>query len=375
MRSVQLIKHAKTIQYSRLYRWVKAFMLRILYPFSSYKIELSLDESMRILNDNRPKPDTTSIHKNVVDINYDSDLTVIIPAYNVADYIDECVQSVLSQETRYNFKVVLVDDGSTDETGRKIDLYKEDKRVSIVHKENGGLSSARNCGLFHLTSKYVTFVDSDDCLPPNAIQRIMDAAYLNDADIVEGSHYRMYDNADVKAVTHSDSNSSPAEELIGMAWGKVYKSSLFENIIFPEKLLFEDSICTFLLYPQAKRIATVSDYVYKYRIILTSITHSQKNQQRSIDTLWITELMLKEHLLLKLPNNKTYFSSIIKQIVLNYKRMKKLPESVQQAAFVVTCDFFKKYCSAYEYTKDEIRLVNALNTLDYGKYKIYCGMK
>ena len=376
MKNVQLIRIKKNIQrYLYINKWIKTSLFNVFYPFSSQKLTLKSNEAFEIINDMKAEPITSSIHENIIDKECKYDLTIIIPAYNVSLYIDKCINSILSQKTTYKYKVLVVDDGSSDDTGKIIDSYKEDNRVLIIHQDNAGISASRNRGLHHISSNYIAFVDSDDYLPDNSIQKLLDAAYLNNADIVEGSHYRVYDKKLVKSMTHTDNISSSSNKLIGMPWGKVYKSVLFSKVVFPEKLRFEDSICTFLIYPQAHNIVTIADYVYAYRIIGTSDSHLNANKKhQSLDTLWITKLLIKEHEVLGLISDKEYSSSVIKQIVLNYHRMKKLPENVQKAAFVITSDVFRKYCLDLYFTENEQLLVDAIKALDYGRYKLYCLM-
>lgn len=373
MNDIQKIRLANRFRKSVIVKSIKQLCFFCLYPFTKSIINFSALEAREILEENCPNPQSSSLHSNTICTTSDYDLTIIVPCYNAELYVKDCIESILLQDTTYIYKVLLIDDGSTDETGKIIDTFSDNENVSIIHQENKGISNARNQGLMYIASTYVMFIDSDDALTPNAIQVLLDAAYKNNADIVEGSHYRLYENTLIKSVTHENKLIQNYDnELIGMPWGKVYKSILFRNIVFPEKCSFEDSICSFLLYPQASKIVTVSDYVYVYRINIQSFTHSSSKRFRSIDTIWITELMLKEHSLLKLKEDSQYSNKIIKQMVLNYNRLKKLPEEIQVAAFVYTCDLFEKYCSNLSFEKKDVFFVNALRNYDYKKYKLFC---
>ena len=119
----------------------------------------------------------------------ESDLQIIIPAYNVEKYLDQCLESVLNQKTRYSYNIVVIDDGSTDQTCKIADFYASDSRIKVIHQKNRGFSGARNKALENITGKYVMFVDSDDVLLPDAIQNLMDTAYSINADIVESGFY------------------------------------------------------------------------------------------------------------------------------------------------------------------------------------------
>lgn len=111
-------------------------------------------------------------------------VSVVIPVYKVEKYLRECVDSVLAQSCT-ELEVILVDDGSPDRCGQICDEYAAaDKRVSVIHKQNGGLSDARNAGLKRASGKYVLFVDSDDMIANNAVEKLLAAAEKNDAQIV-----------------------------------------------------------------------------------------------------------------------------------------------------------------------------------------------
>ena len=115
----------------------------------------------------------------------DLDLSIIIPVYNQEKYIEECLNSVLTQKTKYKFETIVINDGSTDHTGELLEKYKD--RVVLRTQENRGFSGARNRGLSDLRGRYLMFVDSDDLLLPDAIEALMNTACESDADIVEGS--------------------------------------------------------------------------------------------------------------------------------------------------------------------------------------------
>ena len=118
-------------------------------------------------------------------------ISIIIPVYKTEPYLRKCVDSVLAQ-TYTNLEVILVDDGSPDDCGKICDEYAaKDSRVKVIHKENGGLSSARNCGLDVATGKYIGFVDSDDWIDPDMYETLLGLLLRYDADIAEGS-YRFF---------------------------------------------------------------------------------------------------------------------------------------------------------------------------------------
>lgn len=143
------------------------------------------------------------------------DLTIIIPAYNVETYIEECLNSVVNQKTKYSFRVVVVNDGSTDLTGNVLEQYSIYDSITILTKKNGGAAKARNCALEHIKSKYLMFLD---------------------ADIVEGGYYT-FTGSDKKyhaPMCDAGIYNSAYGVISGFTCMKVLKSDLFASVVFPE---------------------------------------------------------------------------------------------------------------------------------------------
>ena len=224
------------------------------------------------------------------------DLTIIIPVYNVEKYLRKCLDSVINQNTQYRYKVVVVNDGATDGSAAVLKEYEKNNDFFIVEQENRGLSGARNTGFRYVNSKYIMFLDSDDYLTETAVEKLLDTAYRIDADIVQGGYYDF--DGETEAIigckVYSNSADVPSNGVLaGMAWGKVFKPYLFENICFPERYWFEDTIITGLITHLAKNIATVSDMVYFYRRNNAGITRLSVGKPKSIDTFYVHRCVLK----------------------------------------------------------------------------------
>ena len=175
-----------------------------------------------------------------------NDISVIVPVYNVEKYLEKCIDSILSQ-TFKNFEIILVDDGSTDSCGIICDEYERlDNRVKVIHKINGGLSSARNSGLEIASGEYVAFVDSDDWIDKNMYQELYNEAKKNNADIVQckfikakDENVSIYNNEfnEVEVIGNLDAlcnlyNERCIETVV--TWNKLYKRYLFNDIVFPQ---------------------------------------------------------------------------------------------------------------------------------------------
>lgn len=211
-------------------------------------------------------------------------ISIVLPIYNVEKYIEKCMDSVLNQ-TYKNIEVILVDDGSPDRCPKICEEYaKKDNRIKVVHKENGGLSDARNAGIKVANGEYITFIDSDDYVDEDYVEFLYNNIEKTNADIAIGAHRVLYDSGKViEKATHENSVLKPKEVLERIlyddgidlsAWGKLYKISLFDDIKFPKGRIFEDSATTYMLVDKAKKIAVNSESKYNYIIRKDSISNA-----------------------------------------------------------------------------------------------------
>lgn len=204
-------------------------------------------------------------------------ISVIIPVYKVEKYLDCCIESVI-QQTYTNLEIILVDDGSPDSCPQKCDEWKQrDSRIKVLHKQNGGLSSARNEGLNIMSGEYVFFIDSDDFIQQNALELLYNEMQKKEADIVVSALFS-FDNRDTVYKTNNVTFLSGTNELFFLqkisnhACGKLYKSELFDNIRYPLNRNYEDIATTYMLFSKAKCVAYTDAGLYFYRIHNESIT-------------------------------------------------------------------------------------------------------
>ena len=211
-------------------------------------------------------------------------LSIIIPVYNVEKYLEECLDSVLNQ-TLNDTEIICIDDGSTDNSLNILKEYsKKDKRIKIIPKENGGQASARNLGIKEAQGEYIAFVDSDDFIEPEMIEKLYTKAKDNNLDIAM-CKISLYDNETEEINTHAwyymlgvfrdfekdvFSHKDTKEftcEISVTPYNKIYKTSLIKdnNILFPEGLIFEDEKFFYDVYLRAKRVSIVDEFLYYYR--------------------------------------------------------------------------------------------------------------
>jgi len=230
-------------------------------------------------------------------------ISVIVPVYKVEKYLDRCVASIAAQ-TYENLEIILVDDGSPDRCGVLCDQWElKDSRVRVIHKENGGLSSARNAGVAVATGAYVGFIDSDDYIHPQMFEKLYAALIENNADIsicncdyvdeLTGAiDWNMRDISPVKTevLTREQVYEKIAVPKKGYAyyvtaWNKLYPRSIFDELKFKEGFIHEDEFFVHHLFGRCSRIATICDPLYFYVQRSGSITQ-RKATPRSLDGVY-----------------------------------------------------------------------------------------
>ena len=231
-------------------------------------------------------------------------ISIVVPVYNVEKYLSTCVESILKQ-TYSNIEVILVDDGSTDCSGKMCDHYMgQDERIKVIHKKNGGLSDARNKGIIQAEGKYITFIDSDDVVSSDYVEYLYNILEENDGDIAICDPVHCYPNEKIVFEQETFMRVYKAEDAIVemlyqksflvAAWGKLYKKDYFEEIEFPKGMLFEDSAVMYKIFDKAKIIVYGNAKLYGYMHREGSIT-TKKFSKRDCDILIICQ-QLTEYL-------------------------------------------------------------------------------
>ena len=212
-------------------------------------------------------------------IHSDALVSVIIPVYRTEQYLGRCIDSVMSQ-TYSNLEVILVDDGSPDACPQICDSYtNKDPRVKVIHKENGGLSDARNAGIESASGDYIAFVDSDDYIAPQMIQTLLQYVIDKKADISVCNYYKVFENGEKlyhpKTVQEKVMTNLEAMEDIFTAsnlcevitWNKLYAARLFKDteIRFPVGKIHEDNFTTYKLFYEAQKVVYIDIPLYYYR--------------------------------------------------------------------------------------------------------------
>lgn len=263
-------------------------------------------------------------------------VSVIVPVYQVEKYIDKCIQSIMKQ-TYQNIEVILVDDGSSDQSGNICDQYAFlDNRIQVIHKHNGGLAAARNSGAAAARGNWYCFIDGDDHIAPDYIEYLLTLCQINHADMsccMYDIVYEMPEERDnnIKIDQFEEIVAYTPEEftylllcdkVASYAWNKLYRASLWTNIGFNETMnIYEDSTTLYKVASQANKIICGSERKYYYVQRQTSLLHNNRNmrnisnyftvlndQENYVNTNKITTIKPVPFDLLRLENSRRYLN-------------------------------------------------------------------
>lgn len=218
-------------------------------------------------------------------------ISVIVPVYNVAKYLRECLDSVLGQD-HDKLEVILIDDGSKDESGRICDEYAaKDSRVRVIHQENAGAAAAKNAGLRIAVGEYLSFVDSDDTLEPGAYAYMLALLRDSGADVVQcafrdvyvgRSEDRIFRAGRIEEDKISYLSRLPEDWTCSLLWNKLYKKGLYDGIFFEEGHRIDDEYFTYQGIMNAEKILCDDQVIYNYRRRVSGAMASPTARERLI---------------------------------------------------------------------------------------------
>lgn len=263
-------------------------------------------------------------------------ISVVVPVYNVEKYLRKCLDSLVNQ-TFKDYEVIIANDGSTDLSQEIIDEYvSKYPMIKCYQKKNGGISSARNLALDHATGDYIAFVDSDDYVELNFLEKLYEKAKSNDSDVVICDYYAL--NEEVKRYTKCRMNMSKDEKIEfllspPMVWSKLVKKEIMDKLRFTEGIFYEDLEICVRMMPLVNKVSFVEEPIYDYYVhhsgsamtqksfnnhlldIFTVLEKSkkllEKDYFREIEYIYITHLLRTATLrFLDYPNTREYLLKI-----------------------------------------------------------------
>ncbi len=347
----------------KIVKKIICFFLRILIPFVSLFSKKISEEKLkeyehdiRKIYNPKPyiykKPTNKHIDKNI-------DLSIIIPIYNSEKYLKECIDSILNNKTKYNYEILVINDGSTDSSLKILKEYK-DKRIKIINQKNGGAAKARNNGLDNAVGKYISFIDSDDFIKENYIETLMNEAISYDADIVKCGYYTKYDNflENNYGIVYRNNNGLGNDilKIEGFLWMSVIKRSILYDIRLPEGYWYEDMVMRSLIFPTCKKVIGIKDCLYYYRQHDNNIS---KTVEHSINYKCLSQYYLPRYIYQYAKNINLKIDNIYKQVLLNelevisYTRLNKLPLKIKKKIFYLNSKFIKNLELNYNEIKNK----------------------
>lgn len=258
-------------------------------------------------------------------------VSVIVPVYNVENYIQKCLET-LANQTLKDIEIILVDDGSTDDCANIIKEYiKEHTNMQYYHKENGGLSDARNYGFKYANGKYVAFLDADDYVKENCYEKLYQKAKKEDSDMVECNFYWDYGKKQKKDIgVYYSGKQEMLEKARVVAWNKLYKREILKqaNIQFPKGLQYEDVAFFYQMIPFLKTISFEKEPLIYYVQRKNSIANTQN--EKTGDILEVLKQVIsyyKENNLYQEYQEVLEFTSARLLLCSSFKRIAKIKNS------------------------------------------------
>jgi len=218
-------------------------------------------------------------------------VSIIVPVYEVEKYLDKCISSIVNQ-TYHNIEIILVDDGGKDHCPEMCDSWAEkDNRIIVIHKENGGQGTARNAALDIMTGDYVLFVDSDDYIDVRMVEKLILPTFTRDYDVVlcsykmnNGISFRLKNASWYEKCFFMDNlkliEAYLRHEICTSPWCKLFKSSIFNNIRFPDFRANEDAFIMHRLFGRCKNAYVLNEHLYIWNIRMGSTGHCGFNENR-----------------------------------------------------------------------------------------------
>ncbi len=298
-------------------------------------------------------------------------ISVIVPVYNVEEYLDRCIESIVTQ-TYKDLEIILVDDGSPDNCPEMCDEWaKKDERIKVIHKENGGLSDARNAGMKIATGEYIGFVDSDDFIHNEMYEILSSLLFNNSADVVQCEMLKFsempfsgFTNSEEKPVVSFTAEEAIRDLLTGKTIGVtcpnlIVKSNIAKSVLFEVGRINEDVLWTYRVFSKAEKITVTNLKLYAYYQRQGSIMNNDYSEKR-FDALYSLEQRAEEI--------KTDFPDLYAFALKNYlggcfyhyQTLCRMPKSDQY-------ENFKKHIYS-RFIKYDIKTVLSITSL---KYKVW----
>ena len=306
------------------------------------------------------------------------DCSIIVPIFNVEQYVEECIESLINQKTQYSYEIILVNDGSTDDSLKIIKQYEDKKNVKIINQKNKGLGAARNVGCCNSNGQYIIFIDSDDVATANCVEDLVSAIKNNNYDVVIADHSYYGKKIKNRQRKIKEIKRNKQDYLRGVAWARIYKRELFYNFSMFENCWYEDASNALILPYFVKKVGYLNEIVYLYRKREMSIMQetNKSSNYKQIDAIYIVDKFYDYVMQNKLSINNENYSTIIDQLTAALApRIKNQSELIKKNVFIYAYDIlykFKKLLSKSDHKKLNFydkNMEKIILTLDYENWK------
>ncbi len=290
------------------------------------------------------------------------DLSIIIPVYNVQEFLPMCFASII-QDTKFSYEVILVDDGSTDDSAKICDDFaKQHENVRVFHVGNHKVPSfARNFGIVKSRGKKLMFVDSDDKLLDDTLNEMI--AQSQNVPILQAKYVTACNN---KILSHSKNvdskNLAKFSGEYGYPWGKIFDREIFSKIKFPLNFWFEDMINDLFIFPSFSEEIKLCDLcLYQYNINPQGITSTSKKSLKIIDTYFVLEELISHTDAMEIDFSSKHFKRLLFQASFQtYVRLRRFDEQIMKNVFVLLCDLVLKTQEKYQITEKSLSRIDRL---------------
>lgn len=298
-------------------------------------------------------------------------VSIIVPVYNAERTIDRCIDSLINQ-TYKNIEIILINDGSKDNSLILLEEYSDYKQVKIINQKNAGPGAAKNVGLNNIKGDYVFFVDSDDFIQNQTIEILMNIVIKEGLDLVQCNYEKgtsnIFNDKSLEVSYTLMDNHSVFQSVFAnsVMWGKIIKAEVLENIRFDEGKPIDDESIVYKVYYKSNKIAYTNSKLYYYTINTKGIMHSN----RPVDMSFI-ETMDNRLIYFKERNEETLYSLSLKHylkvLIIKYRKMLKNKSNSKYNKSVIKMRFLE----VYKLYRSDRRIDKKYNSILYLFY-IYC---
>lgn len=360
---------------TKIIRLLSKFVEILIDILPNYSCKMKTKKAKMLLNSNLKKK---TIFKDKKPFKYKEsiDLSIIIPVYNAESFLEEALNSIINQKTKYSYEIICINDGSTDSS---LDILKKyNKNIIIINTKNLGAGAARNKGLIHAKGKYISFVDSDDLIEQNYVEKCIDEVNKSNSDIVSYGIQQFESKTEktIRKTKYNDSivttqNRQVLKNISGCVCGSIYRRKLWENVRFPEGCYHEDVIIKNLIFPISKKISIISDTLYKWRVNRNSLSRKtvkfHKNINKNIEFLYLIEDIINLTKELKIEIDDYLYSQLLEETsTYTWLRTRKIDNKIRKSMFIYSCEMIDKLSF-----NNESIIENIMKKRVYMKWRLY----